>query len=166
MNFGGVKLTAVTAALLAFAMACSGPSLQAYTPQDQTERDIIALLIQYQEAKMNCDLEAYLACLHEHGEYHFGRGTMASKQQLREWLPGFWAGLKTGNRKYYPMNREMITGNYILSGRFYNPDITVNEETAEARVLFMKWGWRLHHYISLVRENGQWRIVRLDWDTN
>ena len=166
MNIGGAKLVSVALVLIAFALSCSGPSLREYTPRNQAEMAIIALLTQYQEAKINCDLESYLACLHEKGRYHFGRGTMASKQQLREWLPGFWAGLKTGNRKYFPVNREMITGNYIITGRFYNPVITVNQETAEARVLFMKWGWRLHHYISMVKENGKWRIIRLDWDTN
>ena len=67
---------------------------------------------------------------------------------------------------YYPMNREMITGNYSIPWRFFDPEITADHEPAEARVLFMKWRWRLHHYISVVRENGQWRISRLGWVTN
>jgi hypothetical protein len=70
---------------------------------------------QYQDAKINCNLDQFLACLQENGTFHFGRGFMLSKNELKESLPSFWAGLKSGSREFYPMNREMITGNYILT---------------------------------------------------
>lgn len=166
MTFNGAKKFGVSFLILLLALSCVGPSLTEYTPTNRQEREIITLLLQYQEAKINSDLEPFLACLHEKGQYHFGRGRMVSKEQLKKMLPEFWAGIKSGNRKHYPMNREMITGNYVITGRFYNPQITVNQETAEVRALFMKWGWRLHHYISMVKENDRWLIYRLDWDTN
>lgn len=166
MNMNGAQKIGASFLVLSLILACAGPSLTEYTPANRQEQEIITLLLQYQEAKINCDLVSFLACLHENGQYHFGRGRMVSKEQLKKMLPEFWAGIKSGNRKHYPMNREMITGNYIITGRFYNPQITVNQKTAEVRVLFMKWGWRLHHYISMVKENNQWRIARLDWDTN
>jgi len=147
-------------------ISCSGPSLEEYLPKNQEEKNIISLLIQYQGAKINCDLDQFLACLHEKGDFHFGIGFMLSKKELKESLPSFWAGLKSGSREFYPMNREMITGNYILTGRFFNPQIVINQESAEVIMTFMKWGWRLRHYISMIKENDQWLITRLDWETN
>ena len=35
-----------------------------------------------------------LICLNEEGEYHFGRGSMVSKTDLKESLPAFWSELK------------------------------------------------------------------------
>ena len=100
--------------------SCSNVSLKEYNPKNQEEQNIVLLLVQYQEAKINCDLDQYLACLHEKGQYHFARGSMVSKEELRKHLPVFWSGLQSGNRVFYPMNREMITGNYIRTGRFIN----------------------------------------------
>ena len=151
--------------IIILTLSCSGPSLEEYVPKN-SEKKIIPLLIEYQDAKINCDLDQFLACLHEHGLYHFGRGFMVSKRELKESLPSFWAGLKSGSRIAYPMNREMITGNYILTGRFYDPQIVVKQETAEVIVTFIKWGWRLRHYILMAKENEQWLINRLDWETN
>ncbi len=147
-------------------ISCSGPSLEEYLPKNQEEMKIISLLIQYQDAKINCNLDQFLSCLYEKGTFHFGRGFMLSKNELKESLPSFWAGLKSGSREFYPMNREMISGNYILTGRFFNPIIEINQEFAEVIVTFMKYGWRLRHFISMIKENDRWLITRLDWETN
>ncbi|MEN8690309.1 MAG: hypothetical protein AB1Z20_09420 [Desulfobacterales bacterium] len=44
-------------------ISCSGPSLEEYLPKNQEEKNIISLLIQYQDAKINCDLDQFLDCL-------------------------------------------------------------------------------------------------------
>lgn len=160
------KIICLSLMILYLNLSCSGPSLTEYVPKNEEEKEIIYLLIQYQDAKINCDLDQFLACLHEKGNFHFGRGFMLSKMELKESLPPFWAGLRSGSREFYPMNREMITGNYILTGRFFNPQIVINQESAEAIMTFMKWGWRLRHYISMIKQNDQWLITRLDWETN
>ena len=59
-------------------ISCSGPSLEEYVPKNSEEMKILSLLIDYQDAKINCDLDQLLACLHERGLYHFGRGFMVS----------------------------------------------------------------------------------------
>ena len=161
-------LTKITLPLLMITwnISCSGPSLEEYLPENPEEKKIVSLLIQYQDAKINCNLDQFLACLQENGTFHFGRGFMLSKNELKESLPSFWAGLKSGSREFYPMNREMITGNYILTGRFFNPKIVIYQESAEVILTFMKYGWRLRHYISMIKENDQWLITRLDWETN
>ena len=163
---GRPLLAGLLPVLLIVVLACYGPSLETYTPANPDEAAIVSLLIQYQEAKVACDLEQYLDCLHEEGRYHFGRGIMATKAQLAEDLPGFWAGLKSGKRHFYPMNREMITGNYVRTGRLVGPEIDIRNGTAKVTVSFTKRGWRLRHYITLVKEKGRWWITRLDWETN
>jgi hypothetical protein len=152
--------------IISLNISCSNPSLEEYIPKNPDEKKIISLLIRYQEAKINCDLENFMVCLHDKGTFYFGRGVLLSKIELRESLPVFWDGLKSGSRQFYPINREMITGDYILTGRFYNPQIRINDESAEVVMTFMKWGWRLGHHISVVKENGQWLITKTDWETN
>jgi hypothetical protein len=44
-------------------ISCLGPSLEEYLPKNQEEKNIISLLIQYQDAKINCDLDQFLDCL-------------------------------------------------------------------------------------------------------
>ena len=158
--------TAILLILFSCALSCSGTPLTAYAPGNQDEKKIITLLLAYEDAKINCDLDRYLACLHEKGTFHFGRGYMVSKEQLRQYLPAFWAGLQSGSRIVYPMNREMITGNYVLTGRFYNPNIRIEHNTADVTMTFMKWGWPLRHFVSLHKEDDQWLITRLDWEEN
>ncbi len=160
-----IKICA-SCAIMIWTLSCSSPSLKEYVPRNQGEKKIVSLLIQYQDAKINCDLDRYLACLHEKGKYHFGRGSMVSKNDLKKSLPDFWSELKSGNPAFYPMNREMVTGNFIRTGRFINPKIVIHQDTAEVTMTFTKLGWRLRHYISMRRENDQWLITRLDWETN
>lgn len=147
-------------------ISCSKPSLEEYIPKNENEKKIISLLIRYQDAKINCDLEKYLACLHDRGTFYFGRGALLSKNELRESLPVFWDGLKSGSREFYPMNRELITGDYILTGKFYNPQIVINDGSAEVVTTFMKWGWKSGLHLSMVEENGRWLITKTDWETN
>lgn len=147
------------------AFSCSNTSLKEYASENQQETEIVKILIQYQDAKNNFDLEKYLACLHNQGKYYFGGGQMVSKEELKKLLPNFWTRLQSGDRTFYPMSRESLNGNYFQSGEFINPQIVITQDTADVTVTFTKDGWRLKHYISMVRENNQWLIKRLDWET-
>ena len=147
-------------------ISCSGPTLAEFVCNNKEEEKIISLLIKYEEAKMNCNLKQFLDCLHEKGTFQFGRGYMVSKKELEESLPAFWSGLQSGSPAVYPMNREMITGNYIISGRFYNPKIIIKRSTAEVTMTFIKWGWRQGHFVSMLKEDGKWLILKLDWHDN
>ena len=165
MIHGSIKIC-LSYLILLSTLSCYGPSLTEYVPLNEEEKKIMSLLIQYQDAKTNCNLEKFLACLHEKGKYQFGRGSMVSKIELKRLLPGFWSELQSGNPAFYPINREMMTGNYIRTGRFLKPQITINRDTAEITMTFTKLGWRLKHYISMFREDDQWLINRLAWDMN
>jgi hypothetical protein len=147
------------------ALSCSDYSLTEYTAKNSEEEKIIELLIKFNEAKINCDLDSYLHCLHENGKFQFGE-RIVHKSELKKRLPDFWAGLKSVNPSSYPINRESITGDYIIAGRFINPKIIIVGDTADVTVAFTKWGWRRKQYISMIRENDQWRISDSEWQPN
>ncbi len=153
-------------ALMLTAMSCADTPLTDYVPENEAERGILARLIQYQESKIACDVGRYLDCFHEKGRFQFGRGTMVSKRELEKRLPGFWTELMSGNPTFYPMNREMVTGDYIRTGQFINPRIVVRQNTADIELTFTKFGWRLRQFMTMVREKEQWVIHRSAWETN
>lgn len=145
--------------------ACSNTPIEDYLPKNQEEKDIVALLVQYQEARKHFHLEQYLGCLHEQGIYHHASRVMLSKKALAARLPGFWAELQKGNRLFFPMCRENLSGNYFVGFRLVNPTIYIDRNTATVTAIYVNTGWRIRHYISLIKENNRWWINRLDWET-
>lgn len=145
--------------------ACSNTPLKEYVPSGPEEAEIITLLIQYQEARIQFDLDRYLRCLHDRGAYHYASRIMVSKKELAELLPDFWAQLQKGSRSFYPMCRENLSGNYFVDFDLVNPSIIVHQNKADVTVTYVNTGWRLEHYISLVKEHDRWLINRLDWAT-
>ena len=145
--------------------ACSNTPMEDYVPKNNEEAKIVALLIQYRDARKTFDLERYLACLHDQGIYHHASRIMVSKKELSNLLPDFWAQLKRGNRLFFPMCRENLSGNYFVRFRLINPKITITQNSASVIVIYVNTGWRLKHYISMIKENNRWLINRLDWET-
>ena len=145
--------------------ACTNTPLKDYVPKSTEEAQIVTLLIRYQEARIHFHVDRYLGCLHERGVYHHASRVMVTKQELTKLLPVFWDQLQQGNRSFFPMCRENLSGNYFVHFHLVNPRITVNQDTAEVVVTYVNTGWRLRHYISLVKEHNRWWINRLDWET-
>lgn len=159
-----------TRVLIAFTIciifcACSNTPMEDYVPKNREEAKILALLIQYQQVRKNFDLERYLGCLHDQGIYHHASRVMVSKKELSDLLPDFWVQLKRGNRSFFPMCRENLSGNYFVRFRLINPKIIIKQNTASITVIYLNTGWRLKHYISMIKENNRWLINRLDWET-
>lgn len=144
---------------------CTLSPLEAYVPRNPEEEQILSLLIAYQDARSRFDVERFLGCLHDKGTYHHASRVMLSKKELSEALPGFWAQLQKGERSFYPMCRENLSGNYFVRFRLFDPTIKVVGNTATVTVIYSNAHWRLHHYISLVKEGDTWLIWRLDWET-
>ena len=143
--------------------ACDSP-IEKYKPLNQDEKEIILVLIQYQDAKNHFDLKRLLSLLHEDGEFSFQCGLMVSKAKLAEMLPGYWAELKSGNSEAISLVHECINGDSYKSGKLNNPHIEViNGSRAVATVLFTKGFSRLLQYFSLRRENGRWLITYTEW---
>ena len=152
--------------LIIFALvisSCCDSSISEYKPKNRDEKEIISLLIKYQDAKNNIDIEQLLSFLHDQGEFTFQCGRMVSKSVLREELPSFWADIQSGNAAVFPIVHECINGDYYKSGELNNPLIVINNDTAEATVLFTNGVCRVLLYFSLLRENDRWLIIRTEW---
>ena len=61
----GLSFFLITISLLM--SSCGDISIAEYEPKNQDEREIISLLIQYQEAKNNFDVQKLLSVLHDKG---------------------------------------------------------------------------------------------------
>jgi hypothetical protein len=146
-------------------LSCSNTPLEQYEPQSDEEAHILAVLVRYQQARQEFNLQGYLSCLHAHGRYHHASRVMVSKKNLSILLPDFWDELRTGQRFFYPMCRENLSGNYFVGFHLSNPRIIITRNTAKVVVTYAKAGWRLKHYISLIKDNQRWWINRLDWET-
>lgn len=158
------------AGLVLFALTLDGclpgdVQLTEYQPKNMVEGEIVALLIEYQDAKNRFDLSRFLACLHGQGRFSYKGAAMVSKETLRASLPGFWRTLQSPNRIIlYPLSHEFVTGDYYLSGRLVNPRISINGSSAIATVTFTSGWWRQKHYISMQRVNDQWVVTLLEWE--
>ena len=145
--------------------SCSNVSLKEYISKNQEEREIISLLIQYEEAKNRSDAEQFLSLLHGQGHYSF-LDSKVSKDLLKKMLPKYWAKLETGEAPTFVINHEQITGDYFRTWSFDNPQITLSKNTATVTVMVkFNWWWGLRHHIRLIQDNGRWVINYSDWDT-
>lgn len=159
---GAGVLPAVFIAVM-FTFSCSDTPLGEYVCKNREEREILALLIEHQDARNSFDIVRYLATLHDQGQYHFACNVMVSKEVLKTSLPDFWASLRAGELQISPMCRENMTGNYFLSGNLYNPRIEIERDAAKVTLTYSSWGFRLIRYIHVRRDDERWLINRLDW---
>ena len=151
---------------IALVISSCSDSITKYDPKNQDEREIISLLIQYQEAKNHFDIERLLSFLHEKGEFSFECGLMVSKTKVREALPDLWAEIRSGNQAAVPMVHECINGDYKKSGELNSPQIEINHDAAEVTVNYTSGFCRLPQYFSMLRENDRWMITRTEWGQN
>ena len=159
------KKAMIVLASLLLILSCSNTPLEKYAPQSDEEARIFEVLVDYQQARQDFDLQGYLSCLHEHGRYNYASRVMVSKRELSVLLPEFWDGLRAGRRSFYPMCRENLSGNYFVGFHLTNPQMAITQNTAKVVVTYANAGWRLKHYISLIKDHQRWWINRLDWET-
>ena len=149
---------------IALAISCGcDASIAKYEGKNIHEKAIISVLIQYQDARNNFDIEKILSLLHDKGTFTFQCGRMVTKAVLEKELPGFWADIQSGNAAVFPIVHECINGDYYKSGQLNNPQIAVNNNTAEVTVLFTKRVCRVELYLSMHHENDRWLITRTEW---
>jgi len=143
--------------------SCCDALIEKYEPKNRDEREIVSLLIQYQDAKNHFDIERYLSSFHDKGLFTFQCGRMVGKAVLEEELPTFWNDIQSGNAAVFPIVHECINGDYYKSGELNNLQLEINHDTAEATVLFTKGVCRVELYFSMLRENDRWLITRTEW---
>lgn len=161
-----IALAAVAAVVVVAAvLGRSEKALSDYRPGNQEESEIVAFLMKYENTRRKFNLQGYLACLHDKGIYHHAGGVMVSKQKLAESLPGFWEGLRKGSREFFPMCRESLNGNWFVGFHIFSPIIELDGNEAKVTVTYSNAGWRIKHFIHLLKENNAWLITLLDWET-
>ena len=150
------KISAAFFIIFSFALFCGCDTpIDKYEPRGRDEKEILSVLIQYQNAKNNFDIDQLLSLLHEDGKFSFRCGLMVSKARLKELLPGFWGEIRAGNGADSPIVHECINGDYYKSGTLNNLQIEIGDDKTEATVLFTKGFSRVLQYFSMVRENDR-----------
>ena len=144
--------------------ACGEISLSEYPPETRAEKEIIAVIGQYWDAKREQNLDRLMACLHDQGQYNFECRQMVSKPKLKASLPEFWQRLQSGGRLAFPMTHECLNGDYLPSAELTDPKISVNGNIAQARVYYTSMIYKRRCYFSLLKENGTWLINRLAYE--
>lgn len=150
--------------LFTFVIVCSCDSpIEKYIPQDRDEKEILSVLIQYQDAKNRFDLDTFLSFLHENGEFSYQCGVMVSKAKLKKLLPGYWTEIMSGNSAAFSLVHECINGDSYKSGKLNNLQIEIRNDQAQVTALFTKGFTRVLQYFSMTRENDRWLITRTEW---
>ncbi|WP_022669077.1 hypothetical protein [Desulfospira joergensenii] len=150
-------------AACAMGLGCDTP-ISEYRPKAPVEKEILPILIEFQEARNHYDIKRLLPLLHDRGQFSFGCGIMVSKAELEKMLPEFWAKMRSEKLAVVPLAHECLNGDYYPSGVLKEPIIKINGNTAKARVWFTKrFSSSLLLFFNLVREDGKWVIIRTEW---
>lgn len=162
-----IVIISVVIALLAIALfgMYSGTRIDRYIPKNDEEAQIVTLLNTFQKAKKEYNLETYLDCLSDKGEFMFGGSILVSKKELKKLLPPFWTDRRTNHIKTRPSSREELNGNFF-DGILYDPIITVTKDKAKAIVTFVTpiIRWKTKLFLDFRKHNGVWQISRFEWD--
>ncbi len=143
----------------------SNTRIDRYRSKSEDESQIIRLLIMFQKAKNEYNLENYLFCLGDQGEFMYGGSIMVSKKALEKLLPPFWSDLRDNPLNATPSSREELNGNFLV-GPFYDPVIEVPKDKAEAIITFMTpvTRWKTKLFLNFQKNNASWKITYLEWD--
>jgi hypothetical protein len=143
----------------------SGTPLSDYAPANTDEADIQSLLLRYQNAKNEHNVDGFLSCFTAGGRFMYSGHLMVTRDELKVLLPKYWANLRSGDLMVRPMCRENLNGN-LFNGRLFDPIITVDQDTDTVCATFVssKVRWRTLLFLDLLNIDGRWYIDRLRWD--
>lgn len=144
--------------------ACQDTSIDNYETKTLDEGMIIDVLKQYQNSRNIFDVNLYLDCLHPNGKYSFMGAHILQKYELERKLPRFWKRLQLKDATVYPIMRESITGDFFDIWKFYNIKLSLNDDTAKVTTICKSsWICKQSHFITLLKENGNWKISETAW---
>jgi hypothetical protein len=131
----------VTISLIILFNSCDTP-INEYKPKSDDEKQIIALLNTYVEARNKKDLQAMQATFTKDAIYYGGTGAVIKASEIPTSDPEWWA----------------MYGNLKL----YDPKITINGNEAKiALVTLYGTAGRFEAAYTLVKENGNWLIKKV-----
>ena len=128
--------------------SCDTP-INKYNAKSEDEKQIIKLLNDYQSSRNGNDMAKLRSTFHEEGVYISKDGIEWTKSKLQE-QPEKW---------YKGQGSLEEMGNINL----YNPQIKINENNATVDIM-AKYGkvYTEAHKFSLVKENNDWLIMRME----
>ena len=117
--------------------SCDTP-LNEYKPKSDDEKQIVALLQNFADARNNEDVLAIQSTFNDNGKYIAGNGVEYTKNQIATSDPKWWTSY----------------GKFAIT----DPDIKINGN--EAQVSMNTWFGKARYQAAynLVKENGQWLI--------
>jgi hypothetical protein len=117
--------------------SCDTP-LKEYKPKNDDEKQIVALLQRFTDARNNEDVIGIQSTFHDNGEYIAGNGVEFTKSQIATSDPKWWTSY----------------GKFGIT----DPDIKINNN--EAQVSMNTWFGkaRFQAAYNLIKEDGKWLI--------
>lgn len=135
--------------------------ITSYTPQNEDERAIANLFIDYISARNNRDVDRFLSTLHEDCLYMVTKDLIATKEELKGMLPDLWMQNDDDTAAFGKcMAWECWNENNYKTGMLINPQFQIAGNQAEVQFKFHSGLFLDDNFFHLTKEDKAWRIQR------
>ena len=117
-------------------------SINEYKAKSDDEKQIIAVLNTYVEARNSGNLKILRSTFHDNGIYISGRGREIKANEILDTKPEWWTS--DGDVK------------------LYEPKITINGNKASVMTTAKYGSFSTAHIYTLINENGNWLIMKVE----
>lgn len=130
-----------------------------YTPQNEDERALTTLFIDYITACNDRDVDRFLATLHEDCRYMVTKNLIVAKDELRNMLPDLWMQNDDDTVAFGKcMAWECWNENNYKTGMLINAKFQIAGNQADVRFKFHSGLFLDDNFFFLTREDQTWRI--------
>jgi hypothetical protein len=136
-----ILLIALSLNIVLLFISCDTP-INEYKPKSDDEKQIIALLNTYVEARNSGNLKILRSTFHDNGIYISGRGREIKANKILDTKPEWWTS--DGDVK------------------LYEPKITINGNKASVMTTAKYGSFSTAHIYTLINENGNWLIMKVE----
>jgi len=120
--------------------SCDTP-INEYKAKSDDEKQIIAVLNTYVEARNSGNLKILRSTFHDNGIYISGRGREIKANEILDTKPEWWTS-----------DGEV---------KLYDPEITINGNKASVMTTAKYGSYSTAHIYSLINEKGNWLIMKV-----
>ncbi len=131
-----IFINIILSSILLFS-SCDTP-LNEYQPKSEDEKQIVALLQTFVEARNSQDLKIIRSLFHDNGIYYKGMGGEIKASDIESTDPEWWTSF----------------GKFGIT----DPEITINGNEAQISMNTIYGNGRFQAFYVLVKEDGKWLI--------
>jgi hypothetical protein len=131
----------VTISIIILFNSCD-TQLNDYQAKNENEKQIIALLNTYVDARNSGNLKILYSTFHDNGIYISGRGREIKANEILDTKPEWWTS--DGDVK------------------LYDPKITINGNKASVMTTAKYGSFSTAHIYTLINESGKWLIMKVE----